>query len=101
MLHWPGLITPQDGLESKNSKTRVVCMDEIAAIVDRNGPVVYRASAAAPAAGSRPASAAAGDNVMAAVAKLVAERDTAVRAACLGVIEVLYCIEGAGESAGA
>ncbi|KAG2440105.1 hypothetical protein HXX76_004219 [Chlamydomonas incerta] len=90
------LVYVKDGLESKNSKTRVVCMDEIAAIIERTGPSVYRASAAAPAAGSRPASAAAGESVMAAVAKLVAERDTAVRAACLGVIEVLYCIEGAG-----
>ncbi|EFJ44246.1 microtubule organizing protein mora [Volvox carteri f. nagariensis] len=66
----------KDGLESKNSKTRVVCLDEIAAIVERTGPVV--------------------DSLMAAVARLVAERDTAVRAACLGVMEVLYCIEGQG-----
>ncbi|GIL58886.1 hypothetical protein Vafri_13702 [Volvox africanus] len=82
----------KDGLESKNSKTRVVCLDEIAAIVERTGPVVYRNSSGAsarPASGSAP-----NDSLMAAVARLVAERDTAVRAACLGVMEVLYCIEG-------
>ncbi|GIL97467.1 hypothetical protein Vretimale_3111 [Volvox reticuliferus] len=82
----------KDGLESKNSKTRVVCLDEIAAIVERTGPVVYRNS---PGASARPASGSApNDSLMAAVARLVAERDTAVRAACLGVMEVVYCIEG-------
>eukprot|EP00198_Chlamydomonas_reinhardtii_P006227 XP_001695563.1 microtubule associated protein [Chlamydomonas reinhardtii] len=43
LVHPPAKVLAyvKDGLESKNSKTRVVCMDEIAAIVDRNGPVLY------------------------------------------------------------
>lgn len=32
----------QDGLESKNAKTRVVCCDEVAAIIIRSGPAVYK-----------------------------------------------------------
>ncbi|PNH12606.1 Protein MOR1 [Tetrabaena socialis] len=99
LVHPPSRVISyiKDGLESKNSKTRVVCMDEIAAMVDRYGPAAYRAPAAAGPSG-RPgtAAAAASEGVMPAVAKLVAERDTAVRAACLGVIEVVYCIEGTG-----
>ncbi|GLC42611.1 hypothetical protein PLESTB_001118900 [Pleodorina starrii] len=94
LVHPPAKIVTyvKDGLESKNSKTRVVCLDEIAAIVERTGPVIYRGPSGA---SGRPASgAAANDSLMAAVARLVAERDTAVRAACLGVVEVVYCIEG-------
>jgi len=34
----------QDGLESKNNKTRVVCADELAALIERNGPSLYRPS---------------------------------------------------------
>ncbi|KAG2491479.1 hypothetical protein HYH03_010264 [Edaphochlamys debaryana] len=85
----------KDGLESKNSKTRVVCLDEVAAIVDRAGPSVYRHPPAAASTSGRPGTAAGAEaGVMAAVAKLVTERDTAVRAACLAVMEVIYCIEG-------
>ncbi|KXZ46795.1 TOG1 protein [Gonium pectorale] len=84
----------KDGLESKNSKTRVVCLDEIAAMVERSGPTVYRAPLAASTSGR--AAGGGSDSVMATVARLVAERDTAVRAACLGVMEKLYEIEGIG-----
>ncbi len=73
----------------------MVCLDEIAALVDRTGPSVYRPSTAA--AGAKAGARDGGEPVMAAVAKLVTERDGAVRGACLGVIEVVYCIEGAGE----
>jgi hypothetical protein len=34
--------TTQDGLDSKNGKTRVVCIEEVGAVVDREGAGVYR-----------------------------------------------------------
>jgi cytoskeleton-associated protein 5 len=102
-------ITPsfsQDGLESKNSKTRVVCLEELAAMIDRHGPQLYRtpAGSAAAAPASRPASAAAGgggqDAALAMAARLVAERDAGVRSGVLALLEALYCFEGAGGFAG-
>jgi hypothetical protein len=91
----------QDGLESKNSKTRVVCLEEIAAMVERHGPVIYgpaSAASAAAAGGARGAASGGSGNepVMVAVAKLVTERDPAVRAGCLAVVEALFNLEGAG-----
>lgn len=71
---------PQDGLESKNNKTKVVCAEEIGCIIDRYGAGVYRKQ----------------PDVLPAVAKLVSERDVALRQAVLGTMEHVYSFEGDG-----
>ena len=38
--------TVQDGLESKNNRTRVVCADELGTLIDEHGPGLYRPSGA-------------------------------------------------------
>jgi hypothetical protein len=32
----------QDGLDSKNNKTKVVCVEEIGFMIDAEGPILYR-----------------------------------------------------------
>lgn len=32
----------QDGLDSKNNKTRVLCAEEIGSMIDAEGPTLYR-----------------------------------------------------------
>lgn len=36
----------QDGLESKNNKTRVVCAEELGVLIDAGGPALYRTAPA-------------------------------------------------------
>ncbi|KAG1675584.1 hypothetical protein FOA52_014172 [Chlamydomonas sp. UWO 241] len=70
----------RDGMESKNNKTRCLCAEEVGAAIDAHGPSVYRLNKHA--------------DVMGTVARMVSERDTALRQAVLGTMEAAYCCEG-------
>lgn len=38
------ILEPQDGLESKNNRTRVACAEELACLFKKEGAAVYRAN---------------------------------------------------------
>ncbi|KAF5842943.1 hypothetical protein DUNSADRAFT_3536, partial [Dunaliella salina] len=76
----------KDGLESKNNKTRVVCADELAALIERHGPSLYRPAGIKTTSGA--------DNLLLAIARLIGERDQAQRSAALSSLEAVYKIEG-------
>ncbi|WIA20535.1 hypothetical protein OEZ85_004930 [Tetradesmus obliquus] len=69
----------QEGLNSKNNRTRVTCAEEISYLVDREGPRVYSGAKC---------------DVLPALAKLVAEPGKEIRAAALEALGVVYTIEG-------
>jgi cytoskeleton-associated protein 5 len=70
----------QDGLESKNNRTRVESAEEIGCMIDRaNTPTAKFQES------------------IQAVAKLVAERDTNLRKAVLSTMEIVYQFEGDGK----
>eukprot|EP00798_Chlamydomonas_sp_ICE-L_P001437 gene1437-32811_t len=70
----------KDGLECKNNKTKVICAEEVGAAIEREGPVVYRANKQA--------------DIIGMVARLVTERDTALRQGVLMTMEAVYSCEG-------
>ncbi|GAX77872.1 hypothetical protein CEUSTIGMA_g5314.t1 [Chlamydomonas eustigma] len=72
----------KDGMDSKNNKTKVVCVEEIGSMIDAEGPILYRLNRQV--------------DILGCVARLVTERDNALRQAVLGTMEAVYCCEGDG-----
>ncbi|KAG1659479.1 hypothetical protein FOA52_005506 [Chlamydomonas sp. UWO 241] len=70
----------RDGLDSKNNKSRVVSLEALGDAIKAHGAEVYRGNSQADIVGS--------------VARLVTERDGAVRQGVLMCIEAVYRIEG-------
>ncbi|KAF6262791.1 armadillo-type protein [Scenedesmus sp. NREL 46B-D3] len=69
----------QEGLSSKNNRTRVTCAEEISYLVDREGPRVYSGAKC---------------DVLPVLAKLVSEPGKEIRAAALEALGMVYTIEG-------
>eukprot|EP00775_Hariotina_reticulata_P007310 gene7310-7523_t len=81
MLYPPAkvLVYIQEGLNSKNNRSRVACAEEIGCMVAREGPRVYSGAKC---------------DVLAALAKRVADPGKDIRAAALGALEEVYAFEG-------
>uniref|UniRef100_A0A061RZH6 Cytoskeleton-associated protein 5 n=1 Tax=Tetraselmis sp. GSL018 TaxID=582737 RepID=A0A061RZH6_9CHLO len=69
-----------EGVRSKNNRTRVECVEELGCLVERHGVAALKVSGK--------------EKVLPTVAKMVSERDKALRGAVLGMLSIVYVSEG-------